>query len=52
MEILGEVHPVLEGIIMDAALKAVDSLLAKVRLQIIICHVITTAYFLSFPSFT
>ena len=29
-----KVHPVLEGIIMDAALKAVDGLLANVRLQI------------------
>ena len=31
MEKLEKVHPVLEGIIMDAALKAVDTLLANVR---------------------
>lgn len=34
METMEEVHPMLEGIIMDAALKAVDGLLAKVRLEI------------------
>ena len=32
MEKLGKVHPVLEGIIMDAALKAVDTLFIKVNI--------------------
>jgi hypothetical protein len=34
MEKLEKVHPVLEGIIMDAALKAVDTLLTNVSLII------------------
>lgn len=32
MEKLEKIHPVLEGIIMDAALKAVDELLSNVSL--------------------
>ena len=35
MEKLEKVHPVLEGIIMDAALKAVDALLIKVSLKMV-----------------
>ena len=33
MEKLEKIHPVLEGIIMDAALKAVDALLTNVSLK-------------------
>ena len=41
MEKLDKVHPVLEGIIMDAALKAVDTLFIKVNfIKYLYVHVV------------